>query len=140
MIDAMSKGETFEFQFPKYQHIFKDTYGLFAYQEQLMALAGQMSGFDSIKQDTLRKSTGKKDEVLLNSLKEDFINGAIANGESKKELETFWEQMLGFARYAFNKSHKKIKSVTCKIVDRPMFECNNTCINKEYRGYDFNLG
>ena len=110
MIDAMSKGETFEFQFPKYQHIFKDTYGLFAYQEQLMALAGQMSGFDSIKQDTLRKSTGKKDEVLLNSLKEDFINGAIANGESKKELETFWEQMLGFARYAFNKSHKKLKA------------------------------
>ena len=59
MIDAMSKGETFEFQFPKYQHIFKDTYGLFAYQEQLMALAGQMSGFDSIKQDTLRKATGR---------------------------------------------------------------------------------
>ena len=59
MIDAMSKGETFEFQFPKYQHIFKDTYGLFAYQEQLMTLAGQMSGFDSIKQDTLRKATGR---------------------------------------------------------------------------------
>ena len=65
MIDAMSKGETFEFQFPKYQHIFKDTYGLFAYQEQLMALAGQMSGFDSIKQDTLRKATGRTIDFYL---------------------------------------------------------------------------
>ena len=55
----MSKGETFEFQFPKYQHIFSNTYGLFAYQEQLMALAGEMSGFDSIKQDVLRKATGR---------------------------------------------------------------------------------
>jgi DNA polymerase-3 subunit alpha len=59
MIDAMSKGESFEFQFPKYQHLFKDTYGLFAYQEQLMQLSGEMCGFDAIKQDVLRKATGR---------------------------------------------------------------------------------
>lgn len=110
MIDAMSKGESFDFQFPKYQHLFKDTYGLFAYQEQLMQLSGEMCGFDAIKQDVLRKSTGKKDEALLNSLKEDFINGAVANGENRKELEDFWENMLGFARYSFNKSHEFLKA------------------------------
>jgi DNA polymerase-3 subunit alpha len=64
-----------------------------------------MCNFDPIKQDVLRKATAKKDESLLNSLKEDFINGAILNGENKQKLEEFWEKMLGFSRYSFNKSH-----------------------------------
>lgn len=110
MIEAMSQGTRFEFQFSKYQHIFESTYGLFAYQEQLMLLAGEMCGFDAIKQDVLRKSTGKKDLAMLESLKEEFISGAMNRGESKEELEKFWEGMLGFASYSFNKSHKELKT------------------------------
>lgn len=110
MITAMSNDEHYEFEFPKYSHIFKSTYGLFSYQEQLMLLSGEMCGFDPIKQDVLRKATAKKDEELLNSLKDDFILGAIANGEKREQLEEFWENMLGFSRYSFNKSHKQLKA------------------------------
>lgn len=42
----------------------------------------------------------KKDAAKLASLREDFINGAVANGESEKEVAQFWEELLEFARYA----------------------------------------
>ena len=44
----------------------------------------------------------KKDEEKLKSLKEDFINGAINSGEDKIKVERFWEELMEFARYAFN--------------------------------------
>ena len=47
----------------------------------------------------------KKDAAKLASLREDFINGAVANGEDKQEVAQFWEELLEFARYAFNSSH-----------------------------------
>lgn len=61
-----------------------------------------MCGFSDIKADVLRKAVGKKDAAKLASLREDFINGAVANGESEKEVAQFWEELLEFARYAFN--------------------------------------
>lgn len=64
-----------------------------------------MCGFSDIKADVLRKAVGKKDAAKLASLREDFINGAVANGEDKKEVAQFWEELLEFARYAFNASH-----------------------------------
>ena len=42
----------------------------------------------------------KKDAAKLASLREDFINGAVANGEDKQEVAQFWEELLEFARYA----------------------------------------
>lgn len=74
----MSEGKMFEFQFPKYQHFFKDTYGLFAYQEQLMQLAGEMCGFDAIKQDILRKATGRTIDFLQKYWKQ-RINKSLYN-------------------------------------------------------------
>ena len=44
---------------------------------------------------------------LLATLKEDFIEGAVSNGENRTELEEFWEEMTEFGNYAFNKSHGK---------------------------------
>ena len=59
LIQAMSNNEHFEFRFPKYTHIFKDTYGLGLYQEQYMILLSEMCGFDPIKTDVWRKAVGK---------------------------------------------------------------------------------
>gem|GEM_PF-1515154 len=70
-----------------------------------MRLSKEMCGFSDIKADVLRKAVGKKDAAKLASLREDFINGAVANGEDKKEVAQFWEELLEFARYAFNASH-----------------------------------
>lgn len=42
---------------------------------------------------------------LLQSLRSKFVEGAVANGENRKEVEAFWEELLGFASYSFNASH-----------------------------------
>ena len=47
----------------------------------------------------------KKDAVLLESLHSKFVEGAVANGENRNDLEKFWEDLMEFARYAFNSAH-----------------------------------
>ena len=42
---------------------------------------------------------------LLQSLRSKFVEGAVANGENRKEVEAFWEELLGFASYSFNANH-----------------------------------
>ena len=66
-----------------------------------LRLSMEMCGFSDIEADTLRKAVGKKDEEKLKSLREKFINGAVTNGEDKKNVEEFWEDLLEFARYAY---------------------------------------
>lgn len=59
-----------------------------------------MCGFTEIEADKLRKAVGKKDAVLLASLKDKFINGAVASGEDKIKVSSFWEELMLFAQYA----------------------------------------
>lgn len=93
------------FDIPQYNHLFADTYGLMIYQEGLMNLSKEMSDFTDVEADVLRKAVGKKNLKLLESLKAKMIGRAIDKGIDKNVLEAFWENMLGFASYAFNKSH-----------------------------------
>ena len=90
------------FKFPKYTHLFASAHNILVYQEHFMGLAMEMCGFTEIDADKLRKATGKKDINLLLSLKDKFISGAVANGENRKDVEAFWEELLGFASYSFN--------------------------------------
>lgn len=94
-----------KFRFPKYDHIFSNAHNELIFQEGFLRLSKEMCGFSDIKADVLRKAVGKKDAAKLASLREDFINGAVANGEDKQEVAQFWEELLEFARYAFNASH-----------------------------------
>lgn len=94
-----------EFAIPQYKHIFENTYGLIIYQEQVMQLAIEMSGFTDIRADTLRKAVGKKDRALLLSLKAEFVEGAAAKGIDRDQVDKLFDSMEEFARYGFNKSH-----------------------------------
>lgn len=86
------------FDIPKYHHIFKDTYGLLIYQEQLMILAAEMCGFNDIETDVLRKAVGKKDRDLLLAQKDKFVQGAVANGEDENTISLLFDEMEEFAR------------------------------------------
>lgn len=94
-----------DFIFPKYSYIFKNAHNELIYQEGFMQLSMDMCGFNQIQADMLREATGKKKIELLKSLKEKFIEGAVKNGEYRKDVEEFWEHLLGFASYSFNASH-----------------------------------
>jgi DNA polymerase-3 subunit alpha len=78
------KSQAWEFEIPAYSYIFKETYGLLVYQEQLMKLSKDMCGFTDIEADELRKAVGKKDRELLLKQKDKFINGAI--NKKKQEI------------------------------------------------------
>lgn len=91
---------------PGLENSLKDTYGIMIYQEQFMNISREWCGFTGGQADTLRKAVGKKKVDLMNKVKPEFIEGAIKVGGATKEIaEKFWDQLLEFANYCFNKSH-----------------------------------
>jgi len=91
---------------PKMESALKSTYGILVYQEQVMQLSKDLSGFTGGEADTLRKAIGKKNVEMMNKMKTRFIDGAAEiSGADKGEMEKFWKQLEDFAAYCFNKSH-----------------------------------
>ena len=84
----------------------ENTYGVLVYQEQVMQISKELSGFTGGQADTLRKAIGKKQIETMAKMKEEFIQGAVKNnGADKIQMEIFWKQLEDFAAYCFNKSH-----------------------------------
>ncbi len=90
---------------PKLEPILKNTYGIGVYQEQMMRIARDLSGFTLAEADTLRKAIGKKIKELLAEQQVKIISGMIKNGISEKTAQEIWELFPPFARYGFNRSH-----------------------------------
>lgn len=90
----------------------KNTYGIMVYQEQFMSVAHSLAGFDLGKTDFLRKAIGKKKADLMESLKIDFINGAISNGCPDYEAETIWHKIEMAGKYSLNRSHAAAYALT----------------------------
>lgn len=94
------------FNVPEFDYIFRDTYGLLIYQEQLIRLSEDMCGFTDIESDDLRKAVGKKDRALLLKQKEKFVDGAVrCTGQNRQKISDLFDEMEEFARYCFNLSH-----------------------------------
>ncbi|MCK5600210.1 DNA polymerase III subunit alpha [bacterium] len=85
--------------------ILDDAYGTMIFQEHIMRISQRLCGFSPVEADVLRKAVAKKKGDTLMKMKSQFIQGAIDNGASKKDVEELWEQIEKFAEYAFNKSH-----------------------------------
>lgn len=84
----------------------KSTYGVLVYQEQVMQISKDLSGFTGGQADTLRKAIGKKRVEVMNKMKKAFIEGAVEHsGATAPMMEKFWKQLEDFAAYCFNKSH-----------------------------------
>jgi DNA polymerase-3 subunit alpha len=85
--------------------ILGDTYGVIAYQEQVMRIAAVLAGFTMGQSDMLRKAMGKKDPKVMAKQREAFMTGAKANGVNEKKAAKIFDLMEFFAGYGFNKSH-----------------------------------
>ncbi|MES2630331.1 MAG: DNA polymerase III subunit alpha [Patescibacteria group bacterium] len=84
----------------------ESTYGVLVYQEQVMQISKDLSGFTGGEADTLRKAIGKKNVEMMGKMKTRFIEGAAEeSGADKEDMEIFWKQLEDFAAYCFNKSH-----------------------------------
>jgi len=94
------------FDHPVMKNILKETYGITAYQEQVMLLSVELAGFSQSQADDLRKAISKKKEKELNKLKPLFYQGCKdQNNINEMIIDKIWGDWLKFASYAFNKSH-----------------------------------
>lgn len=91
---------------PKMEAALESTYGVLVYQEQVMQISKDLSGFTGGEADTLRKAIGKKNMEMMAKMKTRFIEGAIRESDADEaDMEVFWKQLEDFAAYCFNKSH-----------------------------------
>jgi DNA polymerase-3 subunit alpha len=85
--------------------ILADTYGVIAYQEQVMRIASVLAGFTLGEADLLRKAMGKKNAAVMQAQRQKFVDGATTRGISEKKAAKIFDLMEHFAGYGFNKSH-----------------------------------
>jgi DNA polymerase-3 subunit alpha len=91
---------------PKLEPILKDTYGIAAYQEQVMQMARDLAGFTMGQADELRKVMGKKQKDKIPVYREKFVKGCKEHsGIDEKLGEQLFSFIEPFAGYGFNKSH-----------------------------------
>jgi DNA polymerase-3 subunit alpha len=85
--------------------ILEDTYGVMAYQEQVMRVASELAGFTLGEADLLRKAMGKKNSTLMQAQRTKFVEGAAGRGINARRATRVFDLMEQFAGYGFNKSH-----------------------------------
>ncbi len=114
--------ETIRYKTSLLEPILKATYGVLIYQEQVMQICQKIGGFSLGQSDIVRRAMGKKNIDEMNRQKKIFIEGgisekgdeicgAVKNGVSEEIATQIFDEMAGFAKYAFNKSHAAAYSV-----------------------------
>ena len=94
-----------EYELPALEPILKDTYGVIAFQEQVMRIASDLAGFTMGDADVLRKAMGKKNAVVMKAQREQFVTGAAERKVTEKQANRIFDFIEFFAGYGFNKSH-----------------------------------
>ena len=87
------------------QKILGTTYGVIVYQEQVMQIAQELSGFSLGQADILRRAMGKKKKEEMESLRSTFVGGAIKKDVNERYAANLFDQIEQFAGYGFNRSH-----------------------------------
>ena len=85
--------------------ILSTTYGVIVYQEQVMQIAQELSGFTLGQADILRRAMGKKKKEEMEKLRSTFIEGAVSKEVNQNYAANLFDQIEQFAGYGFNRSH-----------------------------------
>ncbi|MDG2011885.1 MAG: OB-fold nucleic acid binding domain-containing protein, partial [Pirellulaceae bacterium] len=104
-IDVKHGRKPAEYKHEVLEEILGETHGVMVYQEQVMRILNRLGDIPLANAYTCIKAISKKKESLIAANHEQFILGAVKNGLNKKEAEEFWQMILKFAGYGFNKSH-----------------------------------
>ncbi|MFQ3639497.1 MAG: DNA polymerase III subunit alpha, partial [Chloracidobacterium sp.] len=91
------------YDFKELKGVLETTYGVPVFQEQIMAIFQQLAGYSLGEADLVRRAMGKKKREELDAHKAKFIAQAVERGHDRAKLEKLWQQLEGFADYAFNK-------------------------------------
>ena len=98
---------------PQLQPILEPTYGCIVYQEQVMQIVRDLAGYTLGRSDLLRRAMSKKKADVMEKERKIFVYGdpetkvpgCIKNGIDEKTANKIYDEMIDFAKYAFNKSH-----------------------------------
>jgi DNA polymerase-3 subunit alpha len=97
--------EEADYYHPKIEPILKETFGVIIYQEQVMQIAQELSGYSLGEADLLRRAMGKKIRAEMDAQRARFVDGATRNGLAKPQADFIFDLLAKFADYGFNKSH-----------------------------------
>lgn len=90
---------------PALSDILDVTYGCIVYQEQVMQICRKLAGYTYARADIVRRAMSKKKTEAMAAERDDFILGCAERGVSADVANSIFDDMVGFAKYAFNKSH-----------------------------------
>ncbi|MCT8989492.1 DNA polymerase III subunit alpha [Chelativorans sp. SCAU2101] len=90
---------------PKIDHLVKETQGVIVYQEQVMQIAQELSGYTLGEADLLRRAMGKKIRAEMDKQRVRFVEGAVERGIDRGQADFIFDLLAKFADYGFNKSH-----------------------------------
>lgn len=98
---------------PQLEKILAPTYGCIIYQEQVMQIVRDLAGYTLGRSDLVRRAMSKKKGDVMQKERQNFVYGNIdegvpgcmANGISERVANKIYDEMMDFAKYAFNKSH-----------------------------------
>jgi DNA polymerase III subunit alpha len=94
-----------KYELPQMEPVLKETYGVIAYQEQVMRLGRELAGFTLGEADELRRAMGKKDAAKMQAKRDGFMRGCRERGISEKKASKIFELIEYFAGYGFPKAH-----------------------------------
>jgi len=94
-----------DYLYPTLEGILKETFGIIIYQEQVMQIAQELSGYSLGGADILRRAMGKKIRSEMAEQRQTFIKGATSKGVPEPKANEIFELVNKFADYGFNKSH-----------------------------------
>ena len=116
-IPAYIKGkdhpESITYDCPELEPILAPTYGCIVYQEQVMQIVRDLAGYTWGRSDLVRRAMSKKKGKVMEQERKNFVYGnpeenvpgCIARGIDEKVANKIYDNMIDFAKYAFNKSH-----------------------------------
>lgn len=101
------------YECPQLEPILSPTYGCIVYQEQVMQIVRDLAGYTMGRSDLVRRAMSKKKTAVMEKERQNFVygneaegvKGCTANGIDEKTANHIYDEMIDFAKYAFNKSH-----------------------------------
>ncbi len=112
-LEGKNNRESVVYDCPQLKPILESTYGCIVYQEQVMQIVRDLAGYSLGRSDLLRRAMSKKKQAVMEKERQSFVygneeegvNGCIKNGISEEIANKIYDEMIDFAKYAFNKSH-----------------------------------
>ncbi len=111
-IKGKNSGQQIKYDCPQLKPILEPTYGCIVYQEQVMQIVRDLAGYSLGGADVLRRAMSKKKDYVMQAERQRFVYGddesvpgCVRNGISEAVANKIYDDMIDFAKYAFNKSH-----------------------------------